>query len=68
MAPSRVSNGDSDASSSADVSMIDAPTAATREYGAVGSYLMRVSITAALGSALSRHSPNTSLFVFQRAF
>jgi len=67
MAPSRVSNGDSDASSSADVSMVDAPTEATREYGSVGSYLMRVSIFAALGSALSRLSRQTSLISFKRA-
>jgi hypothetical protein len=68
MAPSRVSNGDSDASSSADVSMVDAPAAVTREYGPVGSYLMRVSIIAALASALSCHSRNTSLLSFRRAF
>ena len=52
MAPSRVSNASSEDSSSADVSMIDAPVAATRDSAQNSGYLMRVSTLTALGSAL----------------
>jgi hypothetical protein len=67
MAPSRVSNASSEDSSSADVSMIDAPTAVTRDSAQNSGYLMRVSTLTALDSALSTTATKKSEYLLSDA-